>query len=160
MAMASPKMLYTNERTSSTFEEIPVMYLSYRSLSMLYHLTRLHYSSDLMDADSRDPSVRRALADQIRDACVNVGFFYSQTLHSRVLNWCIDNKPTNTPVSINSQEPRNRAVSNKCNRGQRERLLPVTARKENGGTITLPLGASRLLMKSQMDIHNTPNFKG
>ncbi|KXN83145.1 hypothetical protein AN958_01816 [Leucoagaricus sp. SymC.cos] len=32
--------------------------------------------SDFKDAMSRDPRVRRELADVIRDACVNVGFFY------------------------------------------------------------------------------------
>ncbi|KAH7926492.1 Clavaminate synthase-like protein [Leucogyrophana mollusca] len=32
----------------------------------------------LADATSKDPAARRALADQIRDACLNVGFFYSQ----------------------------------------------------------------------------------
>lgn len=35
-------------------------------------------SSDFTNASSTDPTVRRALADLIRDACINVGFFYSQ----------------------------------------------------------------------------------
>ncbi|KAI0345609.1 2OG-Fe-II oxygenase [Trametopsis cervina] len=44
------------ERTESTFEQIPVI--------------------DLENIHSSDPIVRRALADQIRDSCINVGFFY------------------------------------------------------------------------------------
>ncbi|KAJ7681526.1 Clavaminate synthase-like protein [Mycena rosella] len=52
----APGFLLANERTESSFEQIPVI--------------------DLNDAASRDPATRRALADQIRDACVNVGFFY------------------------------------------------------------------------------------
>ncbi|TFY63812.1 hypothetical protein EVJ58_g3026 [Rhodofomes roseus] len=31
---------------------------------------------DLSDVSNRDPTVRKALADTIRDACMNVGFFY------------------------------------------------------------------------------------
>ncbi|CAK5269843.1 unnamed protein product [Mycena citricolor] len=44
------------DRTDSTFEEIPVI--------------------DFTHAQSPDPAKRRALADEIRDACINVGFFY------------------------------------------------------------------------------------
>jgi len=32
--------------------------------------------SDIRDASSPDPVARRRLADLIRDACINVGFFY------------------------------------------------------------------------------------
>ncbi|KAI0320940.1 2OG-Fe-II oxygenase [Amylostereum chailletii] len=49
-------MLFAASRTDSTFHEIPVI--------------------DLKGATSTDPLERRALADLIRDACVNVGFFY------------------------------------------------------------------------------------
>jgi len=44
------------ERTESTFQHIPVI--------------------DFALATSSDPKARRALANLIRDACVNVGFFY------------------------------------------------------------------------------------
>ncbi|KAH9831391.1 2OG-Fe-II oxygenase [Rhodofomes roseus] len=44
------------KRTDSSFEEIPII--------------------DLQHIQSTDPAVRRALADEIRDACINVGFFY------------------------------------------------------------------------------------
>ncbi|KAF5360834.1 hypothetical protein D9756_004969 [Leucocoprinus leucothites] len=49
-------LLLAAQRTESTFEEIPVI--------------------DFKDATSRDPRVRRELANLIRDACINVGFFY------------------------------------------------------------------------------------
>ncbi|KAJ6480090.1 hypothetical protein DFH09DRAFT_1214609 [Mycena vulgaris] len=52
----APGFLLANERTESSFEQIPVI--------------------DLSDAASKSPARRRALADRIRDACVNVGFFY------------------------------------------------------------------------------------
>ena len=35
------------------------------------------FSRNLQDAGSADPKVRREIADQIRDASINVGFFYS-----------------------------------------------------------------------------------
>ncbi|KAI0035223.1 Clavaminate synthase-like protein [Vararia minispora EC-137] len=49
-------LLFAMERTESTFNEIPVI--------------------DLKGATATDFASRRALADLIRDACVNVGFFY------------------------------------------------------------------------------------
>ncbi|KAF9241086.1 2OG-Fe-II oxygenase [Melanogaster broomeanus] len=47
------------------FEEIPIMQVEF-----------LAYRSDFNNARSSDPALRRALAAEIRDACVNVGFFY------------------------------------------------------------------------------------
>ncbi|KIP04232.1 hypothetical protein PHLGIDRAFT_25703 [Phlebiopsis gigantea 11061_1 CR5-6] len=49
-------LLLASQRTDSTFEQIPVI--------------------DLQNLRSPDPNARRALADEIRDACINVGFFY------------------------------------------------------------------------------------
>ncbi|KAF9019933.1 Clavaminate synthase-like protein [Hymenopellis radicata] len=54
--LPAPGFLLDDKRTESSFEEIPVI--------------------DLTDADSSDSAARRALADRIRDACINVGFFY------------------------------------------------------------------------------------
>ncbi|PBK67281.1 Clavaminate synthase-like protein [Armillaria solidipes] len=48
--------LLTNQRTESSFEEIPII--------------------DITNATSTDPVARRVLANEIRDACINVGFFY------------------------------------------------------------------------------------
>ncbi|KAJ7727383.1 hypothetical protein B0H16DRAFT_1590848 [Mycena metata] len=52
----APGFLLASQRTESSFEQIPVI--------------------DFTDAASKNPAKRRVLADQIRDACVNVGFFY------------------------------------------------------------------------------------
>ncbi|KAI0718197.1 Clavaminate synthase-like protein [Cerioporus squamosus] len=54
-ASRRPLML-ASFRTDSTFEDIPII--------------------NLADAKSPNAGVRRALADEIRDACINVGFFY------------------------------------------------------------------------------------
>ncbi|KAF8645250.1 hypothetical protein AX16_008075 [Volvariella volvacea WC 439] len=54
--MADPARPLQLQRTDSTFEEIPV----------------INFEAAL----SSDPAARRALADQIADACINVGFFY------------------------------------------------------------------------------------
>ncbi|KAK0201549.1 hypothetical protein DFS33DRAFT_1265001 [Desarmillaria ectypa] len=48
--------LLANQRTESSFEEIPII--------------------DITDATSTDLVARRVLANEIRDACINVGFFY------------------------------------------------------------------------------------
>jgi len=53
---SSPSLLISHERTDSTFEVIPVI--------------------DIQDAWSHDSVKRKHLAYRIRDACVNVGFFY------------------------------------------------------------------------------------
>ncbi|EIM86108.1 2OG-Fe-II oxygenase [Stereum hirsutum FP-91666 SS1] len=49
-------LMFAVERTESTFDEIPLI--------------------DLNGASSNDPDLRRQMADSIRDACINVGFFY------------------------------------------------------------------------------------
>ncbi|KAF8882032.1 hypothetical protein CPB84DRAFT_1686870 [Gymnopilus junonius] len=56
---ASPELFLDPKRSESTFEEIPVI--------------------DIRDARSSDPVARKRLADLIRDACINVGFFYIQS---------------------------------------------------------------------------------
>jgi hypothetical protein len=37
---------------------------------------------DLAQISSKDPVVRRGLADQIRDACLNVGFLYGKDVYT------------------------------------------------------------------------------
>lgn len=62
-------------RTDSSFEEIPIMSARF----WLYDdvlIYRLY--SDIGNATSSDLAARRVLAGEIRDACVNVGFFYGQ----------------------------------------------------------------------------------
>ncbi|KAF9265292.1 Clavaminate synthase-like protein [Marasmius fiardii PR-910] len=48
---SNPRLLFLKQRADSTFEEIPVI--------------------DFSDVESTDPLKRRALVDQIRDACIN-----------------------------------------------------------------------------------------
>ncbi|KAJ7081604.1 hypothetical protein B0H15DRAFT_952960 [Mycena belliarum] len=62
----APGFILANQRTESSFEQIPVI--------------------DFTDAASRNPAKRRILADRIRDACINgmssapeLGFFYVKT---------------------------------------------------------------------------------
>ncbi|KAJ7243756.1 hypothetical protein C8J57DRAFT_60749 [Mycena rebaudengoi] len=66
-----PGFLLASERTESSFEEIPII--------------------DFTDAASRDPIARRALADKIRDACINVGFFYikNHSVHEDTISGAI-----------------------------------------------------------------------
>ncbi|KAJ7600252.1 hypothetical protein C8J56DRAFT_768493 [Mycena floridula] len=55
--IAEPARIFLADyQTESTFEQIPII--------------------DFADMSSTDPVVRRELADRIRDACINVGFFY------------------------------------------------------------------------------------
>lgn len=49
-------LILAQHRTESTFDQIPII--------------------NFKKAQTTDPVVRRTLADEIRDACINVGFFY------------------------------------------------------------------------------------
>ncbi|OSX57172.1 hypothetical protein POSPLADRAFT_1186096 [Postia placenta MAD-698-R-SB12] len=62
----------TPQRTESTFEQIPVI--------------------NIGNATSSDPAARNALADEIRDACINVGFFYvsHHTISQETIDAAID----------------------------------------------------------------------
>lgn len=51
-----PGFLLSSQCTESSFEKIPII--------------------DITAASSTDPVARRVLANEIRDACINVGFFY------------------------------------------------------------------------------------
>ncbi|TFK63133.1 Clavaminate synthase-like protein [Pluteus cervinus] len=89
---------FTLQRTDSTFEEIPVI--------------------DFQHAESKDPALRRQLADEIRDACINVGFFYLR------------------------------------NHGISESIIEETVEAAKR-FFALPEDD-----KMQIDVHNSPNFKG
>ncbi|KAF9651654.1 2OG-Fe-II oxygenase [Thelephora ganbajun] len=64
--------MFASYRTDSTFEEIPII--------------------DLKDATNPDLQVREALAVRIRDACINVGFFYvtNHGIPESVINQALD----------------------------------------------------------------------
>jgi hypothetical protein len=70
----APPRLFAMVRTDSTFNEIPVMCVV--ATSCRYRLFKQGTGSDLKGAVGTDFATRRALADLVRDACVNVGFFY------------------------------------------------------------------------------------
>lgn len=70
----SDSLLLADWRTQSTFEQIPVMSVGCDPTHFISVTDRGAETngSDLSDASSSDPLVRRALADRIRDACINV----------------------------------------------------------------------------------------
>lgn len=60
---------------SISFSKIPVMSVHYKYKILAYHAVWCIYS-DLANIKRSDNSLRQALAKEIRDACINVGFFY------------------------------------------------------------------------------------
>lgn len=98
LSSGQPLLLTDLARTESTFEEIPII--------------------DLSDASDPNISIRRALAYRIRDACINVGFFY---------------------------------VSN---HGISDAVIDTTVNSAKS-FFSLPLS-----IKTKLDIHNSPNYKG
>ncbi|KAJ3575865.1 hypothetical protein NP233_g806 [Leucocoprinus birnbaumii] len=147
----APGFLLASQRTESTFEQIPVMSVSYAfgkgfMASQELHSVLLFWSSSVMnpseklitdefissylfleyameifdfkDATSQDPRARRELANLIRDACINVGFFYLK------------------------------------NHGIPEELI------ENAVEAGKTFFALSEVEKMKLDIHKSPNFKG
>jgi isopenicillin N synthase-like dioxygenase len=49
------------------------------------------FRRDMAKASSRDPGERLRLAEQIRDACVRVGFFYSELRDNRAIRMSLIN---------------------------------------------------------------------
>lgn len=71
--------MFTSYRSESTFEEIPIMFII-PSADQTYADHPFLSPRDLKDATSPDLNIRRALAARIRDACINIGFFYGSAL--------------------------------------------------------------------------------
>lgn len=69
-------LLLASVETENTFDEIPVMWVVYTHVDVLLFKSIVR-QSDLKGASATDPTVKRGIADQIRDASINVGFFYS-----------------------------------------------------------------------------------
>ena len=59
-----------------TFLSCSLFHVSRDPQTSLIFFLRYVRHSDLKDIDSPDSAVRAALADEIRDACMNVGFLY------------------------------------------------------------------------------------
>ena len=93
---------------------------------------------NLEHAKSDNPTVRKALAEEIRDACINVGFFYGMF-----------------PVSLSSST---RSANPSC--------VAVKNHGISEGAISSAIEAAKrffalpLSTKMALDIHNSPNFKG
>lgn len=65
------------------FSRIPVMYVSGHPTALINSLLLracLEYTSDLINIRSLDSTARKTLAKGVKQACVDVGFFYGVTL--------------------------------------------------------------------------------
>jgi isopenicillin N synthase-like dioxygenase len=99
-------------------------------------LTRARAPSDFTHARSPDPAVRRALADEIRDASINVGFFYVS--HHGIPERAVRGAVAAAQAFFARPEAEKLAVRPLCRRG-RERYC---------------------WRRRQLDIHKSSSFKG
>jgi hypothetical protein len=103
--------MFASYRTESTFEEIPIMLVVLR-LSTDQNIPCTQFptdrsipsSRDLKDATNPDPEARKALATRIRDACINVGFFYGSAFPPTTL------RPVSSLPIISSKQSRDSRV--------------------------------------------------
>ncbi|RXW21077.1 hypothetical protein EST38_g4787 [Candolleomyces aberdarensis] len=116
-----PGFLLADKRTESTFDEIPVI--------------------DIAKAYTGDTSARRYLADQIRDACVNVGFFYGDARPVEILRML-----TNAPSMLTHFEVKGHRIPEETI----ERTIDASKQ-----FFSLPDAA-----KTELDIHKSANSKG
>ncbi|KAJ2929099.1 hypothetical protein H1R20_g7993, partial [Candolleomyces eurysporus] len=96
---------------------------------------------DIADAYTGDPSARRYLADQIRDACVNVGFFYGDAHPVDILRML-----TNTSSLLTHFEVKGHRIPEETI----ERTIDASKQ-----FFSLPDAT-----KTELDIHKSANFKG
>jgi hypothetical protein len=66
------------QNANTVFSEIPIM--SAGSIHTWTSLSCIFDCRDLKDIDDPRPEVQQALAKRIRDACIEVGFFYGAVL--------------------------------------------------------------------------------
>jgi isopenicillin N synthase-like dioxygenase len=121
----------------------------------------VHAFSDFKDAQSVDPTVRRELADRIRDACVNVGFFYRELIipllsFSRLV-YLTRLQPVNNIDDYISESTTDGAVGAAKDffALPDEEKLYVRLR-----TVPYHLRVLHCHLLSQIDIHKSENFKG
>ena len=75
--MAIDSVLQAADRANCSFDEIPIMCVILPLTRVLLILADSDWiRSDMKDSQSTDTGVRQRLAREIRDACINVGFFY------------------------------------------------------------------------------------
>jgi hypothetical protein len=135
-------LLIAKERTLSEFDQIPVM-CARRSFSHRRH-SRARASSDFTHARSPDPAVRRALADEIRDASINVGFFYVS--HHGIPERAVRGAVAAAQAFFARPEAEKLAVRSLCRRG-RER-----GADDGGSSIYTRAAASRDIRRSSARI--------
>ena len=87
------------------------------------------FNRDLKDLKSQDPADRRRIADEVRDACIQVGFFYGLDLQ---LLW-------DTLPHLQSKSVVNHGIPEHMTEGALEMAknffsLPIEAKMEVGGT--------------------------
>ena len=70
-------ILKAAQNANTAFSEIPIM--SARSIHTQTSLSCIFDCRDLKDIGDPRPEVQQALAKRIRDACIDVGFFYGVT---------------------------------------------------------------------------------
>ena len=104
---------------------------------------------DLASATSGDPVVRRALAAEIRSACVDVGFFYGKgTVIALPPSYGRQSRTTVYPTMSSTRLSVPQSASSLCPSTPKQRLRPEFRLQ------------CLLLTITQLDIHATPNFKG
>lgn len=122
------------------------------SLALLFptSIALTAHFSDLQNATSRDPVLRRALATEIRTACINVGFFYGR------FSLVDPNLSLTGPVSQKPWHTRN--CDTDCRQQCKAILCAPDRGKDQGGSCALSLSSRST--GHQLDIHRTPHFKG
>ncbi|KAJ3801969.1 hypothetical protein GGU11DRAFT_122882 [Lentinula aff. detonsa] len=120
----STNMILASRRTDSTFEDIPII--------------------DFTDASSSDPVRKMVLAEKIRDACINVGFFYI-TNHG-------------VPEDI---------ITDAVEAGKKFFAQPISSKMDVRFCPSIPsifrvkvASCTYFTPISQLDIHKAKNFKG
>jgi hypothetical protein len=111
---------------NTAFDRIPIMRVA--ELSSAFLITDLYdVPSDLIDVESSDPSKRRALANEVREACMSSGFFYG---NSTSMNITRTRKSSHDLGSKESWHPRQYYSKSSGSRGK---VLLFTSRVQTEG---------------------------
>jgi len=88
----------------------------------------IHIFRDLKDATNPDPQAKKALAAHIREACINVGFFYGSSFLLAVLY------PVSSSPVINHGLPES-TIERALGAAKRFFALPLSAKEEASNQI-------------------------
>lgn len=117
-------VLKAAQNANTAFSEIPIMSVLTQFIPRL--LSCIFVCRDLKDIGDPHADVQLALAKQIRDACIDVGFFYGEEC-SNVLHRC-------ALICRCSQEPRYLRGNHRARPGVHEDVLCTSSRDQDGGT--------------------------